>query len=136
MIHTIKQPDIDSQTNPSLYWASVERETRNILSIENGDQVNFHSGELVGFVVDNLSDFRYPFTKDICIKLIAESSTELMILKRPIRNEIPSNSPRAYSVRRVIDTKGRCSEQVLINAYGCPTWINVGHDQVVVKLPN
>lgn len=136
MIHHIKQPDIDKQTNPILYWSNVERETRKILTLEHGEQVNFHNGELVGFVVNNLSDFGYPFTEDTCIKIVEEFSDELLVLKRPIRNEIQRNSSRAYSVRRVIDTKGRCCEQVLVKAYGRAAWVNVGHDEVVVKSTN
>jgi len=136
MIHHIKQPDIDKQTNPILYWSNVEREIRSTLSIKQGDQVNFHSGELVGYVVDNLSDFGYPFTEDSCAEIVVNTSPDLVILKRPISSKISCNSPTAYSVRRVIDTKGRCCEQVLVKAYGRAAWVNVGHDEVVVKSTN
>lgn len=41
MKHHIKQPDIEKQTNPSLYWTTAEREIRSIPDINQGDQVNF-----------------------------------------------------------------------------------------------
>ena len=133
MKHHIKQPDIDKQTNPSLYWTTVEREIRSIPDINQGDQVNFLNGQLVGFVVKNLSDFECTFTEEACVEILKEATAELLVLKRPIRADNSYSRLHAYSVRRVIDSDGNWSEQVLISALSSPAWVNIGRDEVVVK---
>lgn len=109
--------------NPVLLTAALSRLTS---SMSPGDAVLRPDGQLIGYYCGNLTDAfdRDKLSMDAWAAIISQEPTKVAI--NPWRHPTDVDyTTRCFGERTLILKNGERVRQVLINAIGEPTWVNI-----------
>lgn len=122
--------DLTGRVKPT--GAALKDQLAALPTLNVGDKLQMKDGTLFAVVVENLTDFGYPFDRNACEEIVSVAPMLAECTSKPSARGFFFKR-YAYATRSVITCEGLYAEQHLVVAFGEPTWINTPRNSHIIS---